>query len=166
MEKNIKTGKNCYLIHTDGGARGNPGPAAIGVVIEERRLRNTKDSSRGIEGGSVGKKEYGEYLGEATNNEAEYKAVIFALKKLKQLVGNTEAKAVDVAVVLDSELIERQLNGEYKIKEKNLQNFFVEVWNLKSDFGSVSFRHVRREKNIDADRIVNQVLDRETNKLL
>jgi len=92
--------------------------------------------------------------------------VIFALKKLKQLVGNTEAKAVDIEVVLDSELIERQLNGEYKIKEKNLQNFFVEVWNLKSDFGSVSFRHVRREKNIDADRIVNQVLDRETNKLL
>ena len=151
MEKNIKTGKNSYLIHTDGGARGNPGPAAMGVVIE---------------GGSVGKKEYGEYLGEATNNEAEYKAVIFALKKLKQLVGNTEAKAVDIEVVLDSELIERQLNGEYKIKEKNLQNFFVEVWNLKSDFGSVSFRHVRREKNIDADRIVNQVLDRETNKLL
>lgn len=141
---------NKFLIHTDGGARGNPGPAAIGVVIE---------------GGSVSKKEYGEYLGEATNNEAEYKAVIFALKKLKQLVGNTEAKGVDVEVVLDSELIERQLKGEYKIKEKNLQNYFVEVWNLKSDFGLVNFRHVRREKNADADRIVNQVLDREGNKL-
>lgn len=142
--------KSKIIIHTDGGARGNPGPAAIGVVIT---------------GGSVGKKEYGEHLGEATNNEAEYKAVVFALKKLKQLVGNTEAKATDVEVVLDSELIERQLNGEYKIKEKNLQNYFVEVWNLKSDFNSVSFRHVRREENIDADRIVNQVLDREGGKL-
>ena len=143
--------KNKIVIHTDGGARGNPGPAAIGIVIE---------------GGSVGKKEYGEYIGEATNNEAEYKAVIFALKKLKQLVGNTESKTADVEVVLDSELIERQLKGEYKIKEKNLQNRFVEVWNLKSDFGSVRFRHVGREENVAADRIVNQVLDRETDKLL
>lgn len=142
--------KSKIMIHTDGGARGNPGPAAIGVVIE---------------GGSVGKKEYGEYLGEATNNEAEYKAVIFALKKLKQLIGASGSKSSNVEVVLDSELIERQLNGEYKIKEKNLQNYFVEVWNLKSDFGSVGFRHVRREKNTDADRIVNQVLDREGNKL-
>lgn len=150
MEKIIKTDKYHFIIHTDGGARGNPGPAAIGVVIE---------------GGSVGKKEYGEYLGEATNNEAEYKAVIFALKKLKQLLGNAEAKAGDVEVVLDSELIERQLKGEYKIKEKNLQNYFVEVWNLKSDFGSVSFRHVLRGENADADRIVNQILDREENKL-
>ena len=143
--------KHKFLIHTDGGARGNPGPAAIGIVIE---------------GGSVGKKEYGEYIGEATNNEAEYKAVIFALKKLKHLIGNTESKTTDAEVVLDSELIERQLKGEYKIKEKNLQNYFVEVWNLKSDFGSVSFRHVGREENADADRIVNQGLGRGMNKLL
>ena len=143
--------KHSFIIHTDGGARGNPGPAAIGVVIE---------------GGSVGKKEYGEYLGETTNNEAEYKAVIFALKKLKQLVGASESKSSNVEVVLDSELLERQLNGEYKIKEKNLQNYFVEVWNLKSDYGSVSFKHVLRGENVDADRIVNGVLDRETNKLL
>ncbi len=141
--------KNKILIHTDGGARGNPGPAAIGVVIE----------------GPFGKKEYGEYIGEATNNEAEYKAVIFALKKLKQLLGNSSAKSAEVDVILDSELIEKQLKGEYKIKEKNLQNYFVEVWNLKSDFGSVSFRHVLRGENADADRIVNQVLDREENKL-
>ncbi|MFY9513892.1 MAG: ribonuclease HI family protein [Rubrivivax sp.] len=142
--------KNKITIHTDGGARGNPGPAAIGVMIE----------------GPTGKKEYGEYIGEATNNEAEYKAVIFALKKLKHLIGSVESKTSDVKIIIDSELIERQLNGEYKIKGKNLQNYFVEVWNLKSDFGSVSFGHVRREENTDADRIVNQVLDRETNKLL
>ncbi len=142
--------RNKIIIHTDGGARGNPGPAAIGAVIE----------------GPFGKKEYGEYLGEATNNEAEYKAVIFALKKLKQLIGSSEAKSGNVEIVVDSELIEKQLNGEYKIKEKNLQNFFIEVWNLKSDFGSVSFRHVLRGENAEADRIVNQVLDRETNKLL
>ena len=149
MERN-KIEKSRIIIHTDGGARGNPGPAAIGVMIE---------------GGSVGKKEYGEYLGEATNNEAEYKAVIFALKKLKHLIGSAESKTSAVEIFLDSELIEKQLKGEYKIKEKNLQNYFVEVWNLKSDFGSVSFRHVLRGENTDADRIVNQVLDRELSKL-
>ena len=142
--------KNKITIHTDGGARGNPGPAAIGAVIE----------------GGFGKKEYGEYIGETTNNEAEYKAVIFALKKLKQLVGSSGAKTSAVEVIMDSELIERQLNGEYKIKEKNLQNYFIEIWNLKSDFNSVSFRHVLRSENTEADQIVNQVLDRETNKLL
>lgn len=141
---------NRIIIHTDGGARGNPGPAAVGAVIE------------GVPGG---KKEYGEYLGETTNNEAEYRAVILALKKLKQLLGNSESKTADVEVFMDSELIERQLNGEYKIKEKNLQSYFVEVWNLKSDFNSVNFHHVKREENSEADKIVNRVLDRETSKL-
>jgi len=145
--------KNKIIIYTDGGARGNPGPAAIGVVIS------------GEENSFAWKKEFGEFIGKATNNEAEYKAVIFALKKLKQLFGASKSKFSEVEVFLDSELIEKQLNGDYKIKEKNLQNYFVEVWNLKLDFGSISFRHVKREKNIDADRIVNQVLDREANKL-
>ena len=164
--------KNKIVIHTDGGARGNPGPAAIGVVIEALRpirqsLRVVSQSNPQVQDKAEieWKKEYGEYLGEGTNNEAEYKAIVFALKKLKQLVGASESKTVAIEVVLDSELIERQLNGEYKIKEKNLQNYFVEVWNLKSDFGSVSFRHVRREENSNADRIVNQVLDREASKL-
>ena len=152
---------NKFTIHTDGGARGNPGPSAIGVVISAKG-----GPASGGEEPIIWKKEYGEYLGEATNNEAEYKAVMFALKKLKHLIGSAESKISEVEVILDSELIERQLKGEYKIKEKNLQNYFVEVWNLKSDFGSVSFRHVLRGENADADRIVNQVLDRETNKLL
>ena len=152
--------ENKIVIHTDGGARGNPGPAAIGVVISAKG-----GPASGGEESIIWKKEYGEYIGEATNNEAEYKAVIFALKKLKQLLGASGSKSAEVGVVLDSELIERQLKGEYKIKEKNLQNYFVEVWNLKSDFSSVSFRHVLRGNNTDADRIVNQVLDREANKL-
>ena len=142
--------KNKVIIHTDGGSRGNPGPAAIGVVIE----------------GPMGKKEYGEYLGETTNNEAEYRAVIFALKKLKQLIGSEKCSASSVEFLLDSELIVKQLNKEYKLKDKNIQNFFIEIWNLTLDFGSVSFHHIPREENKDADRIVNQVLDRETSKLL
>jgi len=142
--------KNKILIHTDGGARGNPGPAAAGVVIN---------------GETVGRKEFGEYLGEVTNNEAEYRAVILALKKLKHLIGGDKARESDIEFYIDSELLERQLNGEYKIKDKNIQELFLEIWNLKTDFGKVSFKHIPREDNSEADRIVNQILDREASKL-
>lgn len=139
-----------YIIHTDGGARGNPGPAGIGVVIE----------------GAGEIKKYGEYVGEATNNEAEYQAVIFALKKLKQLIGKEKAKSeAEVEIHLDSELLASQLNGEYKIKEKGLQKLFLQVWNLKQDFKSVAFRHIPRENNKGADKLVNQALDKELSKL-
>lgn len=139
-----------FIIHTDGGARGNPGPAAIGVVIDLA--------------GEI--KKYGEYIGSATNNEVEYQAVIFALKKLKQLIGKEKAKSeAEVEIHLDSELLTSQLNGEYKIKEKNLQQFFLEVWNLKQDFKSVSFKHIPRENNRGADKLVNQALDRELSRL-
>src|SRR3989344_2520609 len=115
-----------YLIHTDGGSRGNPGPAAIGAVIEKS-------------GGGM-KHEYGEFLGHATNNEAEYRAVIFALKKLKQLVGKEEAKKATAEVHTDSELLVRQLNGRYKITAEKVQPLFLELWNLKLDFGEVIFK--------------------------
>lgn len=141
-----------YLIHTDGGSRGNPGPAAIGVVIE------ADDKSI--------KKEYGEYIGETTNNEAEYRAVIFALKKLKSLIGKEKAGKAVVLVHADSELLVKQMNGEYKINDKYIKDWFIDIWNLKLDFGSVQFQHVFREKNKAADRMVNVALDKElTGKL-
>lgn len=140
-----------YLIHTDGGSRGNPGPAAIGVVIE-----SALDGWR---------KEYGECIGKATNNVAEYSAVIFALKKLKSLIGSDKAKDGAVQVHADSELLVKQLNGEYKIKEENIRNLFLDVWNLKLDFGEVSFRHIPREQNHSADKMVNQALDVDSSKL-
>ena len=139
-----------YIIHTDGGARGNPGPAAIGVIIK----------------GLAETKKYGEYIGETTNNEAEYQAVIFALKKLKQLIGKEKSKSeAEVEIHLDSELLSSQLNGEYKIKEKNLQQLFLEIWNLKQDFKSVVFKYIPREDNRGADKLVNQVLDKELSRL-
>ena len=139
-----------YTIYTDGGSRGNPGPAGIGVVIK----------------GPAEIKKYGEYIGEATNNEAEYQAVIFALKKLKQLIGKEKSKSeAEIEVHLDSELLANQLNGEYKIKEKRLQELFLEVWNLKQDFKSVGFKYIPREDNRGADRLVNQALDKELSKL-
>jgi ribonuclease HI len=135
-----------YVIFTDGGSRGNPGPAAIGVVICDTR-------------GNVLKK-YGERIGETTNNEAEYMALIFALKKMKQVFGKAEMKQAQVEIKIDSELIVNQLNHQYKIEEKNLQKLFLQVWNLMLDFGEVSFMAVPREKNKEADKLVNQALDK------
>jgi ribonuclease HI len=133
------------IIYTDGGARNNPGPAAIGVVICDEK-------------GSAIKK-YSEYIGETTNNEAEYQAVIFALKKVKLLFGKKRAKKMTIEIRLDSELIAKQLNHQYKIKEENLQPLFIEVWNLILDFEQVHFKYISREENKEADRLVNQALD-------
>ena len=139
------------VIYTDGGARGNPGPAAIGVVIE---MRGPKSSV----GGRV--REYGEVIGEATNNVAEYSALIFALKKAKQLLGKTKAEETEVEVLTDSELMYKQLEGFYKIKNDGIQPLFITIWNLKQDFKKVSFKHIPRERNREADRLVNRALDR------
>ena len=141
-----------FIIFTDGGSRGNPGPAALGVVIES--------SDKTL------KKEYGESIGIATNNDAEYQAVIFALRKLKSLIGKEKAAHSSVAVNMDSELIERQLNGHFKISDERMGKYFIQIWNLKMDYDTVTFTHVYREANQAADRMVNAALDKETNKLL
>jgi len=131
-------------IYVDGGARGNPGPAAIGVVIQQQ--------------GQVLKK-YGELIDQATNNQAEYQAIIFAMKKAKLLFGKKKAKQMELEFYSDSELIVKQLNHQYKIKEEDLQPLFIKVWNLVIDFGKVSFKHIPRSKNKEADRLLNQALD-------
>lgn len=134
------------IIYTDGGSRGNPGKAAIGVVFCNEKEQIIK--------------KYGEYLGDAlTNNEAEYGAVIFALKKFKALFGKAIADISDVEIRSDSEFLAKQMNGEYKILDEKIQKLFIEVWNLKLDFKSVKFKHIPREKNSDADRLVNEALD-------
>ena len=132
------------IVYADGGARGNPGPAGIGVVIE-----------RG--GRTIGK--YAESIGERTNNEAEYEAVIFSLKKLKHLFGKQKTRDLDVEVKMDSELVARQLSGKYKITEERFYPLFIKIWNLKMDFGNISFTEIPREKNSEADRLLNEELD-------
>ena len=136
------------IIYTDGGSRGNPGKAAIGVVFcnEEEKII----------------KKFGEYLGDnLTNNDAEYQAIIFALKKFKALFGKAIADISDVEIRADSELVVKQLNGDYRLQDPKIQQFFIEIWNLKFDFKSVKFRHIPREKNKEADRLVNEALDSE-----
>jgi len=139
-----------FIIRTDGGARGNPGPAAIGAVIENKEGRALKEIS--------------EYIGETTNNEAEYRAAITAFKKLKAMIGKEKAKKAEVKVFADSELLVKQLNGEYKIENSQMQKFFLELWNLKIDFGKVTFQAVPREQNKAADRLVNEALDAQGSK--
>ncbi len=134
MEKNI-------VMYTDGGSRGNPGPAAVGVYIETLE------------------KKFGECIGTKTNNEAEYMALILGLKKIKQELGNVKTKHSSVVCYLDSELVVKQLNHEYRLKEKHIQEFFIEIWNLMLDFAKVEFVHIPREKNKIADAMVNEALD-------
>jgi ribonuclease HI len=127
-------------LYTDGGARGNPGPAGIGVVI--------KDGDKII-------KEIKKYIGEATNNQAEYQALILGLSELKKMDG----KNLEVSCFLDSELIVKQLNLQYKVKNKDLAPLFVRAWNLSKGFKKCKFSHVFREQNKEADRLVNEALD-------
>lgn len=147
-------------IYTDGGSRGNPGPAAVGFVISA-----AGGPASGGERSIKWEKKYGEYIGITTNNEAEYRAVILALKKLKQLIGSEKASEIHVEFMVDSELLAKQFNGEYKIKDANLQSLFMELWNLKLDFKKVTFIHVLRSRNEEADKLVNEMLDKEESKL-
>ncbi|MFA5013027.1 MAG: ribonuclease HI family protein [Candidatus Paceibacterota bacterium] len=141
------------IVYTDGGARGNPGPAAIGVVFCN-------------EMGECFKK-HSEFLGDnLTNNEAEYKAVILGLKKLKALLGKEKVKQADVEIRADSELMVNQMNGKYKLSDERIQQFFIAIWNLKTEFKSVSFKHIPREQNKEADKLVNIALDSELPKTL
>ncbi len=135
-------------IYTDGGSRGNPGRAAAGAIFCNEK------------GDKV--KEYGTYLGdELTNNEAEYMAAIFGLEKFKAHFGKRLAKEVEVTLCCDSELLVKQMQGKYKIENEKLQPLFLKLWNLCLDFKKVKIKSVSRNKNKDADRMVNEMLDGE-----
>lgn len=133
------------IAYTDGGARGNPGPAAAGVYI-------TNSAGEKV-------KEVKEALGNGTNNFAEYYGVMLALDTLKQLYGK-KTKEMEFEIRLDSELVKKQLNAEYQIKEPGLVPMFIQIHNLRvSSFPNLTFTHVRREHNKEADRLVNEALD-------
>ena len=136
------------IIFTDGGSRGNPGPSAVGVVICNEKLQPIK--------------KYSEYLGKATNNEAEYQAALFAMEKIKALFGKKIAKNSEIEIRSDSEFLVKQLKGEYKVLEPKIQALFLKAWNLRLDFKKVKFKFIRREKNQQADEMVNQALDAQT----
>jgi len=132
-------------IYTDGGSRGNPGPSASGAVIKLiEDGKEVKDLER-----------IGKYLGHTTNNQAEYTAIIIGLEKAKEI------GAEIVEMRMDSELAVKQLNGQYRVRDQGLAERFLEVFNLRSSFRKITFQHIRREFNKEADAIVNEVLDKE-----
>jgi len=128
------------IIHSDGGARGNPGPDGIGALLTDEKGRVIAEISK--------------FIGHTTNNQAEYQALLAGLEKAKSL-------GVDeVECFLDSELVVKQLNHEYKVKNKELAPLFLKIHNLITGFRKASFRYIPREMNKKADSLANEAMDR------
>ena len=127
------------IIYTDGGSRGNPGPAAAGFILTDKN--NTTLQAKGF------------FLGKSTNNAAEYTAIVKALEAAKQI------GAERVTVFSDSQLLVRQINGQYKVKSELLRPIFRQTINLLNEFKSWTVQHILRDKNKEADKLVNQALD-------
>lgn len=126
-------------IYSDGGSRNNPGLAAFAYLIYG-------------ESGEV-LEQRGDFLGIATNNFAEYKGLLAALE------ASLKYQPTEIACFLDSELIVKQLNGEYRVKDENLKKIYFEIKDILQKLGKVSFKHIPREKNKIADKMVNRTLD-------
>lgn len=134
---------NKLNIYTDGGARGNPGPAAYGVVIKTNQNQTLY--------------EQGQSIGKATNNEAEYQGLIEALRWLN----NSQVKANQFNFYLDSNLVVKQMQGKFKVKANNLKPLWQEAKKLAQNLsGEINYQHIPREKNAAPDKLLNQALDR------
>lgn len=142
------------FVFTDGGARGNPGPAAIGFIIKDSQGKILKKESK--------------YIGKATNNVAEYQAVIKALEWISHQssiihsegISRSEHHQSSIKFFLDSKLIVNQLNGLFKIKNSNLRGLIIKARQLEQEVGgNVSYHFISREKNKEADALVNQALE-------
>lgn len=128
-----------YSLNTDGGSRGNPGKAAIGVIIKNEEKKTIHSHK--------------EFIGMTTNNVAEYSALVKGLETCLEM----NIKNLDV--FMDSELIIKQIKGEYRVKDSNMHRYFEKVQMLIENFASITFNHVKREFNKEADKLVNEALD-------
>ena len=128
------------MLYCDGGSRGNPGPAGAGFVIYDKTHKEV----------CVGKK----FLGETTNNVAEYTALLLGLNKAK------ECGIQHLSCFLDSELVVKQLHGEYRVKHPNIKPLFARVQALLPQFSDISFSHIPRSKNARADSLANEAMDK------
>lgn len=133
------------IIHTDGGARGNPGPAGIGATISDAKGNLLASISK--------------YIGEQTNNYAEYEALVVALAAAREMFGN-KLREMQITVYMDSELVVRQLSGAYRVKEPALKEQFARVGQLAGALPHISYNHVPRAKNAHADELVNNAIDK------
>lgn len=135
-----------FTIHADGGSRGNPGPAGAGAMIRDEFGNSVASVSQ--------------FLGVCTNNFAEYEAVILGFETLKKLVPKGKFCKTEIIVKMDSELVVKQMRGEYKVKNKVLKEQQARLASLAALFALVSFIHVPREENSDADTLANEAMDR------
>ena len=173
-----------YFLFGDGGSRGNPGPAASGFVVFQSEINlenfsNLEELKKEVlalknEGKLEKVVEKGIYLGNTTNNQAEWQSLIFGLEAILKLQKpdqddnslfesegsfGGDASAVRVVVFLDSELVVKQSKGTYKVKNPDLKGHFIKLKELQKKFAQVDFIHVYREFNKEADGLVNQALD-------
>lgn len=141
MSNNIK-----YIIYTDGGSRGNPGVAGCGAVITDASKQVLKKVCKS--------------LGVATNNVAEYQAVILGLETVKKMLGAEKLKTAEIEVRMDSQLVASQLSGTYQLREETLFPFFIKIWNLQvKDLPKIKFTYIPREENSLADGLANEAMD-------
>lgn len=134
-----------FTIHADGGSRGNPGPSGAGALIRDEHGTPVASVSQ--------------FLGTRTNNFAEYEAVILAFQTLAKIVGK-KREQTNVRVMMDSELVVKQMRGEYKVKHPVLKEQHARLKEAMSGFGDVTFTHVFRADNADADALANAAMDR------
>jgi ribonuclease HI len=127
------------FLYTDGGSRGNPGPSGIGVIVLDAKRKKIKETSK--------------YIGETTNNVAEYSALVCGLEEARAL------GADEIVVYMDSELLAKQLNGEYRVKDENMKVLFEKALGILKNFESFEIKHIAREKNKEADRLVNRAIN-------
>lgn len=137
-----------FTIHADGGSRGNPGPSGAGAMIRDHLGNSVASVSK--------------FLGNRTNNYAEYEAVILAFETLAKLVGK-KVGSTDVEVKMDSELVVKQMKGLYKVKHPVMKAQYARLIQAGAAFSKVTFTHVFREENGDADALANEAMDRGSN---
>ncbi|MDO8408231.1 MAG: reverse transcriptase-like protein [bacterium] len=135
-----------YTIHADGGARGNPGPAGAGAMIRDELGNSVAAVSK--------------FLGHRTNNFAEYEAVILAFEELAKIVPPASHKKTGVAVKMDSELVVKQMNKVYKVKHPVMKEQAARLERASSPFGTVTYTHIPRAQNSDADALANEAMDK------
>ena len=127
------------FLYTDGGSRGNPGPSGIGVIVLDAKRKKIKEASK--------------YIGETTNNVAEYSALVCGLEEARAL------GADEIVVYMDSELLAKQLNGEYRVKDENIKVLFEKALGILKNFESFEIKHIAREKNKEADKLANKAIN-------
>lgn len=135
-----------FTIHADGGSRGNPGPSGAGAMIRDHLGSSVASVSQ--------------FLGTKTNNYAEYEAVILALETLAKLIGAGKVSATEVEVKMDSELVVKQMKGVYKVKHPTMKAQYARLIHAAGMFKDVTFSHVPRAQNSDADALANEAMDR------